>query len=202
MGDFVTSDDRGWKMSHPFVASDRQAEFTARMEAEFVVGSGISPLLYAASTRIVWDMEELPGGEVGYPIAEALNWNVTRFGRQARTNQLAILLLQESGDCWQSKFDQARIDLERGKAIKYESVRGKGSTAFLPAVDVESWAKIALLGQRSDRLWADRFVQPQQHPVSRSRVRAVFGQIKIDRCLVVWNLPLERIRPTSSAVSD
>jgi hypothetical protein len=130
-------------MSHPFVASDRQADFTARMEAEFVVGSGISPLLYRASTRIVWDMEELPGGEVAYPIAEALNWNVTRFGRQARTNQLAILLLQETGDCWQSKFDQARIDLEKGKAIKYESVRGKGSTAFLPAVDIETWAKIA-----------------------------------------------------------
>lgn len=109
-------------------------EFQTQFEREFVEGSAIAPSLYQVATRFVTDTEVLPGGDVTYPIHEALNWNVTRFGYQARTNLCAILLLNEDGSCWQAKLSHPRQDTKKGKIQKYETPVGSGSRAYLPAI--------------------------------------------------------------------
>lgn len=111
-------------------------EFTENIQQEFVKGSAIAPSLYRAATRVVADTESLLGGDVAYPIHEALNWHVTRFGYQARTNLSAILLLNEDGSCWQAKLSHPRQDA-KGKIQKYETPVGNGSRAYLPRIPTE-----------------------------------------------------------------
>ena len=105
-----------------------QLEFTQKIQQEFVEGSAIAPCLYHVATRLVGDTESLPGGEVAYPIHEALNWRVTRFGYQARTNLHAVLLINEDGSCWQAKLSHPRQN-GKGKTQKYETPVGNGSLA-------------------------------------------------------------------------
>jgi hypothetical protein len=119
------------------------ATFSQQIACEFIEGSAIAPWLYQAAVQVVQDIEVAAGGEVSTPIHDALNWHYTRFPNQLRTTQYAALLLNEDGLTWQAKLSHPRIDLKKGKAIKYESVRGRGSTAFLPAIDVKTWAKVA-----------------------------------------------------------
>jgi hypothetical protein len=66
-----------------------------------------------------------------------LNWNVTRFGYQARINLYAILLVNEDGFCWQAKLSHPRQDAKKGKIQKYETPVGNGSRAYLPAIPSE-----------------------------------------------------------------
>ena len=105
-------------------------EFTCEIEHEFISGSGISPSLYEAAIRIVADTEILSGNEVSYPIAEALNWRVTRFGHQARENLFAALFCNEDGSIHHSKLSRS---LEVGKKA-YCAPSGGGSRGFLPPV--------------------------------------------------------------------
>jgi hypothetical protein len=114
-----------------------QLEFTQKIRQEFVEGSAIAPALYRAATRVVSDTEVLLGGDVAYPIHEALNWNVTRFGYQARANLYAVLLLNEDGFCWQAKLSHPRRDTKKGKLQKYETPVGNGSRAYLPEIPPE-----------------------------------------------------------------
>jgi hypothetical protein len=107
------------------------------MEREFVESSGIAPPLYQATTRLVADMEVLPGGDVIYPIHDALNWRVIRFGKQARSDLQAVLLLNEDGSCWQAKLSQPKIDSKKQKPRKYEAPVGNGSRVYLPPVPTE-----------------------------------------------------------------
>ncbi|MBD2121289.1 plasmid replication protein, CyRepA1 family [Trichocoleus sp. FACHB-262] len=113
-----------------------QLEFTQKIQQEFVEGSAIAPCLYHVATRLVGDTESLPGGEVAYPIHEALNWHVTRFGYQARTNLYAVLLINEDGSCWQAKLSHPRQN-SKGKTQKYDTPVGNGSRAYLPPVPPE-----------------------------------------------------------------
>ena len=108
-------------------------DFAQKFKREFIEGSAIAPSLYQVATRLVSDTESLPGGDVAYPIHEALNWNVTRFGHRARTNLSAILLLNEDGSCWQAKLNHPRQDA-KGKIQKYETPIGNSSRTYLPAI--------------------------------------------------------------------
>ena len=112
------------------------ADFATRIEQEFVQDSAIAPVLYVSATRLVRDTEVLPGGDVAYPIHEALNWRLTRFGFQARETLQAVLLQNEDGSTWQAKLSQPQLDREKGKTRKYETAVGNGSRAFLPLVPV------------------------------------------------------------------
>jgi hypothetical protein len=120
----------------------KSTSFPLQIEAEFCTGSAIDPVLYAATTRIVSDTEVSAGGEVSYPIHEALNWHLSRFGHQARTALLAILLLNEDGSTWQAKLSQPRTDA-KGKLCKYETPTGNGSRAFLPHIPTEMRDRIS-----------------------------------------------------------
>jgi hypothetical protein len=124
-------------LASPPHSSTGQLEFTQKIQQEFIEGSAIAPVLYRTATRVVSDTEVLPGGDVAYPIHEALNWHLTRFGYQARTNLSAVLLLNEDGFCWQAKLSQPRQDQKQGKLQKYETPVGNGSRAYLPAIPLE-----------------------------------------------------------------
>src|SRR5579883_524864 len=107
--------------------------FAHQVEQEFVAGSAIAPALYHATTSLVKDTEMLPGGDVRYPIHEALNWHLTRFGRQARQSFEAVLLQHEDGSTWQAKLSTPRSD-PKGKVQKYETPVGNGARAYLPSI--------------------------------------------------------------------
>jgi hypothetical protein len=118
--------------------------FTQRIENEFVQGSGINHDLYHEAVQIVADTEVLPGGDVAYPIHEALNWKLTRFGFQARATQFAALLLNEDRSPWQAKLNKPLSNHEKpDKERKYEAPVGNGSRAFLPPVNRETRRRIA-----------------------------------------------------------
>ena len=104
--------------------------FPAKIEREFITGSAIAPALFHATTRTVSDVEVGYGGEVSYPIHEALNWHVARFGHQVRENLEAILFENEDGSPWQAKLSRS---LEPGEK-PYLAPTGNGSRAFLPTI--------------------------------------------------------------------
>ncbi len=101
--------------------------------SEFIDGSAIAPVLFESAIALVSDTETFAGGDVAYPIHEALNWHVTRFGYQARETLYAALLQNEDGSTWQAKLNTPRTD-GKGKAQKYETPVGNGARAYLPPV--------------------------------------------------------------------
>jgi hypothetical protein len=123
-------------------------QFKAKIDREFIQESGIHPALYRAATRIVSDTES-QFGEVSYPIHEALNWHLTRFGHQARANLSAVLLEQESGETWQAKLSNPRLDRKKTDKTgtphyqKYDTPVGNGARAYLPPVPPELRQEIA-----------------------------------------------------------
>jgi len=141
-------------------------QFSQRAEREFLQESAIAPPLYRSATRLVRDTEPLPGYDVAYPIHEALNWHLTRFGQQARADLAAILLLNEDLSCWQAKLQKPQADRHKlGKYRKYETPVGNGSRAYLPAIPPEIRQ---LIGQRytvdvplDDSFWNWLTTQPQ-----------------------------------------
>lgn len=110
-----------------------QLEFADIIDREFMVGSGISRELYQVATRTVSDIELLSGGEAIYPIHEALNWSLSRFSQQVRSNFQAVLLLNEDQTCWQAKLSTPRQNAQ-AKIQKYETPVGNGARAFLPTI--------------------------------------------------------------------
>ena len=109
--------------------------FTAKIEHEFTTGSAIAPDLYTTAIEIHSDTEQHPGGDVHYPIHDALNWNLSRFGHQARPNLEAAFLINEDGTLWQAKLSDPIWDQHKGKPRKYESPVGGGAKLYLPPVN-------------------------------------------------------------------
>jgi len=105
------------------------------------VASGVSGEIIAANVETIHDIAIDPyTHEARFPIHEFLNWQVTRFGHQARENQRAWtfrgldpLNHWERMDWGCLKLDRARSS--QGKELKYEQPVGKGSSrAFFTAV--------------------------------------------------------------------
>ena len=117
--------------------------FTDKIRKEFTQGSRIAADLFTTAVNIHSDVEVQPGGEVRYPIHEALNWKFTRFGRQARTTLYAALLQNEDGSTWQAKLSQPILDAKKGKPRKYESPSGGGSKPYSPPINQETRCAIA-----------------------------------------------------------
>lgn len=117
--------------------------FEQRIEHEFIQGSAIAPELFDASVEIVDDTEVLPGGEVRYPIHEALNWHVTRFGHRARATQQAAILTNEDGSRWQAKLSNPRINHRKSEPNKYETPIGNGSRCYLPTIPMSVRTQIS-----------------------------------------------------------
>lgn len=114
-------------------------DFLTQTEEECVQGSAIAPSLYAPAIKVVADIEVLPGGEVDYPIHQALNWKLTRFGHQAKENLYAALFQNEDGSIWQAKLSRS---LQKGKK-PYQAPVANGSRAFLPPIPLEVRKRIS-----------------------------------------------------------
>ena len=154
-------------------SQNQPSDFTRRIEQEFITGSAISPVLFAAATAVHEDLEFDGAGDPITPIHDALNWQYTRFSRQARDPLEAILLLNEDGSPWQAKLSRFRIDRAKtrkrfkqalgfsAKAVddhfkdlsdqlpelvthqKYETPKGNGSKPYLPPVPADIRQQIA-----------------------------------------------------------
>ena len=160
--------------SSPSPSPSQRSDFAHRIEQEFITGSTISPALFTAATEIHADLEIDAAGDPITPIHDALNWQYTRFSRQAKDPLEAIILLNEDGTPWQAKLSQFRIDRAKtrrrfkqalgfsAKAVdnhfkalsdqlpelvehqKYETPKGNGSKPYLPAVPAGVRERIAL----------------------------------------------------------
>jgi NAD(P)-dependent dehydrogenase (short-subunit alcohol dehydrogenase family) len=113
-------------------ASSLLETFSAAIEQEFILGSAINPILFAASVRVVPDVVYGNGEVIETPIHDSLNWKYTRFWINQPLATAAALLLNEDHSCWQAKLSQPRVDPKKGKVCKYETPVGNGSRAFLP----------------------------------------------------------------------
>jgi hypothetical protein len=117
--------------------------------------SGVSGEIIAANVETIYDIAIDPHShEPRYPIHEFLNWQVTRFGHQARENQRAWTFRGlDPLNHWERmewgclKLDRARSS--KGKELKYEQPLGKGSArAFFAAVPSKP------------RLWLEALTNP------------------------------------------
>ena len=116
--------------------------FSDRIFSEFVQSSAIDPNLFGSSITIVQDTEINAGGEVSYPIHDALNWRISRFGQQARSTLEAALFQNEDHTTWQAKLSSPIADVNKGKPRKYETPVGSGSRAFFPNLDSQTRSRI------------------------------------------------------------
>lgn len=129
--------------------------FRHRTYLEWTVESGVDAALLAGTVDCVPDTLADPfTHEPIYPIHEALNWHLTRFGFQARRTEFAALIRNDDGSVWQVKLSNPRFDTKKGKHRKYERVVGSESRAWVPReMPVEIWKRIA-----------DRYVLPLSEP--------------------------------------
>jgi hypothetical protein len=108
--------------------------------------SGISDEAIALNVEIVNDLEFDPVTKevLGTPIAEALGFTYTRFGRQAKENETAVLFIGADGEVWQAKIfgDDAEVWLKtyqnQGKRTgRYIAPKEIGDKPFLPNIPDE-----------------------------------------------------------------
>ena len=120
-------------------------QFQQQMRQEWTIGSAIDSALFDRTVAVVPDTLDNPyTHEPSYPIHEALNWNLTRFGQQARATAYAALILNDDGSVWQAKLSQPRVDRLTGKLRKYEMPKGSSSRAWLPKeLPISLWEQIA-----------------------------------------------------------
>ena len=123
-----------------------------RFRDEFVEGSGITPSIYTRAVRLLPDFQVDENGDPEYPIRDALNWTVTRFGAQANRANLAAGFMQENGLFWQLKLARPILDKKKGGFRKYENPKVGGSRAYLPPLDFHTWYHIAKAHHLTDTL--------------------------------------------------
>ncbi|NJN23224.1 MAG: DUF3854 domain-containing protein [Acaryochloridaceae cyanobacterium RL_2_7] len=118
-------------------------QFSEKFRQECIEGSAIAPSLFDTAISFHSDVETDFGGEVRYPIHEALNWRVTRFGHQARETLEGAFFQNFDGSTWQLKLNNPLWDRKKQKTRKYESPAGGGSKPYFPLVPQEIVDEIA-----------------------------------------------------------
>ncbi|HEY9847188.1 MAG TPA: DUF3854 domain-containing protein, partial [Candidatus Caenarcaniphilales bacterium] len=119
--------------------------FRQGTKLEWTVESGVDLALVDCTLQCVPDTLVDPSThEVSYPIHEALNWKLTRFGFQARPTEFAALILNDDSSVWQVKLGNPRFDSQKAKHRKYERVVGSSSRAWVPKdLPLALWRRIA-----------------------------------------------------------
>jgi hypothetical protein len=114
--------------------------FQALITRSFIEGSGIPQALFNQIAEFVRDTEVTIGGDVEYPIAEALNWKVPGRGqywqpRRARENLESFLFRNADGTIWQGILSEPEIkDGVQKRPYKYLAPTGGGNRLYLPPV--------------------------------------------------------------------
>lgn len=137
--------------------------FKQAITDECLEGSGIADSLFKVACEFHSDLEVV-NGEPSTPIHNALNWTYTRFGQSVKDNLFALFFNQENGDPWQLKLSNPVTDKVKGKIRKYEYPRGKGVTAYLPAVDIETRHLISQRYGVSIPIWGSFWDWLEQNP--------------------------------------
>ena len=103
--------------------------------------SAIAPEFWGLAVEVIHEQEINPlTHEIeALPIHDALGWHYSRFVQNIEQPIIAGDFRQADGTTWQLKPSRARLgkrDKKTGKRkpIKYETPKGNGSRAFLPAV--------------------------------------------------------------------
>lgn len=124
-----------------FETDPHPAAFQAQIYRECTCGSAIDPALFDAAVTVLPELAVDPYSHehLGWPIHDALGWQPPSRNWQHRRLhrfQAGAAFLQESGEVWQVKPCNPRLD-DRGKIVKYETRRGAGSRAYLPPIPPE-----------------------------------------------------------------
>ncbi len=128
--------------------------FSDLVYREWIDGSAIAPELFAANVEIIADEIIESGGEVNYPIHEALNWNPAKWrtvwqsGKQQRPELFGALIhswnpILGKSEVFQVKLSNPLIDRKKGKPRKYENPAKRGQVGGLALVPNSIWQKVA-----------------------------------------------------------
>ncbi len=122
-------------------AASTLESFPQGFKRECVHGSAIDPLLYRVPIEFVHDTGYF---EPNYFLEQKVShqWQ----NHKPHTYGTLAVFYNENRSPWQAKPEFPRVD-KKGKEQKYECIKGNGAAAFLPAVDVETWFRIAQKNQ-------------------------------------------------------
>ncbi|WP_055077441.1 plasmid replication protein, CyRepA1 family [Pseudanabaena sp. 'Roaring Creek'] len=128
--------------------------FSELVYREWIDGSTVEPELFTANVEIIADEIIESGGEVNYPIHEALNWNPAKWrtvwqsGKQQRPELFGALIhswnpILEKPEVFQVKLSNPLIDHKKGKPRKYENPVKRGQVGGFALVPQSIWKKVA-----------------------------------------------------------
>ncbi|ELS34756.1 MULTISPECIES: plasmid replication protein, CyRepA1 family [Pseudanabaena] len=128
--------------------------FSDLVYREWVDGSAVEPELFTANVEIIADEIIESGGEVSYPIHEALNWcpakwrTVWQSGKQQRPELFGALIhswnpMRDQSEVFQVKLSNPLIDHKKGKPRKYENPAKRGQVGGFAVVTQAIWQKVA-----------------------------------------------------------
>lgn len=124
---------------------------------EWVNESAIAPELFFANTTVTADEVISHGGDVSYPIHEALNWEIKRWrtsltGKVQRPEQHGTIIYtinpfaedEYSRPVFQVKLEHPVLDQTKLKLRKYENPIGRGQVGGFAKVPLSVWQAVAL----------------------------------------------------------
>jgi hypothetical protein len=120
--------------------------FQGNIRREFITGSEIAPSLYESAIGFV---EDTGFFEPNYFLGQKVS-HQWQTHKPHEYGALAVFQNEDSSP-WQAKSENPRID-QKSKIQRYESIKGKGSRAFTPAITVGDWVKITKHHKLTDRL--------------------------------------------------
>lgn len=111
--------------------------FEQRIEHELVQGSAIASELFESAIEFIEDTGR-------WETYQALGFDIRTQWQTRKPHDFGILaaLTQETGDPWQFKPEHPLTD-SKGKTQKYQTAKGNGSRAFLPAIPLKVWRQIS-----------------------------------------------------------
>ncbi|AFY75427.1 hypothetical protein Syn7502_03592 (plasmid) [Synechococcus sp. PCC 7502] len=124
---------------------------------EWVIESAIAPELFFANTTVTADEVITYGGDVSYPIHEALNWEIKRWrtsltGKVQRPEQYGTIIHtinpftedEKSAQVFQVKLEHPVLDQTKLKPRKYENPIGQGQVGGFAKIPLSVWQTVAL----------------------------------------------------------
>jgi len=117
-------------------------EFEQKTYKEWVELSGIDPDLYRLNVECVPDEVQGYGGDVSRPIADALNWNTSRWSLKGKDLNYGAIISSFDGSVFQVKLFKPKLGKD-GKIRKYETPQGTSTRPFYATISFKIWLKVA-----------------------------------------------------------
>lgn len=111
-----------------------ESKFVATIQAEFLDNSAIAPDVFGANVEIVPELDYDPVTKevLATPIADALGFRYTRFGKESKKHEAAALFRGENGAVWQGKI--FREETTGKRSGQYLAPKGIGDVPYLPTI--------------------------------------------------------------------